>query len=292
MTGGGGGGAPRAVVLGATGQLGREVASELRLRGTEVLAADRDHADLRDTAGTVAIAARFGAQAVFNCAAYTDVDGCESDPDLAMEVNGKAPERLAAALPSDCSLIHVSTDYVFDGLGRRPYREGHATAPRSAYGRSKLHGEQAVLDAGGLVVRTSWVFGPEGRNFVSAIASRIGRGAPLRVVSDQVGRPTYAPYLARALIELAAAGASGIVHYCNTPATSWHGFALAIAEALGLNVSITPTLSSELNRPATRPAYSVLDTTRFEALTNREVENWRPGLDEYLERLRQGKAES
>ena len=257
-----------------------------------MLAADRSRADLCDTEGTAALAAGFGACAVYNCGAYTDVDGCESTPDLAMEVNGRAPERLAAALPSDCRLIHVSTDYVFDGRGRRPYREGDPTAPQTAYGRSKLRGERGVLDAGGLVVRTSWVFGPEGRNFVSAIASRIGQGEPLRVVSDQVGCPTYAPYLARALVDLTSAGVSGIVHYCNTPATSWHGFAHAIADALGLNVPITPTLSSELTRPAARPAYSVLDTARFEALTNREVEGWRPGLDEYFERLGQGKAES
>ncbi len=292
MIKGPGGGAPKAVVLGAAGQLGREVADELRRRGTEVLAVGRGRADLCDTEGTAALAARFGTRAVYNCAAYTDVDGCESNLDLAMEVNGRAPERLAAALPSDCRLIHVSTDYVFDGRGRRPYREGDATAPQTVYGRSKLRGERGVLDAGGLVVRTSWVFGPEGRNFVSAIASRIGQGKAPRVVSDQVGCPTYAPYLARALVDLAAAGASGIVHYCNTPATSWHGFADAIADALGLNVPITPTLSSELTRPAVRPAYSVLDTARFEALTNREVEGWRPGLDEYFERLRQGKAES
>ena len=292
MIEGTGGGAPRAVVLGAAGQLGREVADELRRHGAEVLAADRGRADLCDTEGTAALAARFGARAVYNCAAYTDVDGCESNLDLAMEVNGRAPERLAAALPSNCRLIHISTDYVFDGRGRRPYCEGDATSPQTAYGHSKLRGERGVLDADGLVVRTSWVFGPEGRNFVSAIASRIGQGKPLRVVSDQVGCPTYAPYLARALVDLASAGASGIVHYCNTPATSWHGFALAIADALGLNVPITPIESSELTRPAARPAYSVLDTAGFEALTNREVEGWRPGLDEYFERLRQGKAES
>lgn len=292
MNRGSGGGAPRVVVLGAAGQLGREVVGELRRRGADVLAADRGRADLRDTVATAALALRFEARAVFNCAACTDVDGCESNPELGMEVNGRAPERLAAALPFDCRLIHVSTDYVFDGLGRRPYREGHAAAPRTAYGRSKLRGERGVLDAGGLVVRTSWVFGPEGRNFVSAIASRIRRGAPLRVVADQIGCPTYAPYLARALIDLAAAGASGIVHYCNAPATSWHGFAVAIAEALGVNAAIVPIASSELTRPAVRPAYSVLDTALFESLTNRKVEDWRPGLGEYFERLPQETAES
>lgn len=292
MTKGTGGGAPRAVVLGAAGQLGREVVDELRLRGAEVLAADRNRADLRDTDGAAALAAEFRARAVYNCAAYTDVDGCESDLDRAMVVNGRAPGRLAEALPSDCRMIHVSTDYVFDGLGRRPYREADPTSPRTAYGRSKLHGEPGVLDAGGLVVRTSWVFGPGGRNFVSAIASRIGEGAPARVVSDQVGCPTYAPYLARALVDLSCVGASGIVHYCNSPAVSWHGFALAIADALGLSVPITPIPSSELTRPAVRPAYSVLDTSHFETLASRGVEPWRPGLDDYFERLRQGRAES
>ncbi|MCY3965781.1 MAG: dTDP-4-dehydrorhamnose reductase [Acidobacteria bacterium] len=286
------GDAPRAVVLGAAGQLGREVVDELRRRGTEVLAADRNRADLRDTDGTAALAAEFRARAIYNCAAYTDVDRCESDLDRAMEVNGSAPERLAAALPSSCRMIHISTDYVFDGLGHRPYREEDPTSPRTAYGRSKLHGERGVLDAGGLVVRTSWLFGPEGRNFVSAIASRIGEGTPARVVSDQVGCPTYAPYLARALVDLAGVGASGIVHYCNAPAVSWHGFALAIADALRLSVPITPIPSSELSRPAVRPAYSVLDTSRFETLASRGVEPWRPGLEDYFERLRQGKAES
>ena len=282
----------RAVVLGAAGQLGREVTDELRRRGAEVLAADRRRADISDTGAVAALAARFGAGTVYNCAAYTDVDGCESEPEAAMEVNGRAPARLAAALPRDCRLIHVSTDYVFDGAGRRPYREEDATAPGTAYGRSKLAAEQAVTGAGGLVVRTSWVFGPEGRNFVSAIAARLGRGEPLRVVDDQVGRPTYAPCLARALVDLRSAGATGIVHYGNAPAVSWHGFALAVVDALGLRAEVEAIKTADLPRPAVRPAYSVLDTGRFEALTGRQVEAWRPGLDDYFERLGQGKAET
>ena len=282
----------RAVVLGAAGQLGREVADELRRRGADVLAADRRRADLTDTGATAELAVRFGAAAVYNCAAYTDVDGCESESETAMEINGRAPARLAAALPGHCRLIHVSTDYVFDGRGRRAYREDDATAPGTAYGRSKLAGERGVTDAGGLVVRTSWVFGPEGGNFVSAIAARLGRGEPLRVVSDQVGCPTYAPYLARALVDLDSAGAAGVVHYCNAPATSWHGFAVAIVGALGLNAEVEPIATADLPRPAVRPAYSVLDTGRFESLANRRVEEWRSGLDDYFARLGQGKAET
>ena len=280
------------MVLGAAGQLGREVADELRRRGTDVLAADRRRADLTDTRATVALAVRFGAAAVYNCAARTDVDGCEADPETALEINGRAPARLAATLPRACRLIHVSTDYVFDGRGRRPYREDDPTAPATAYGRSKLGAEQGVADAGGLVVRTSWVFGPEGRNFVSAIAARLGRGEPLRVVSDQIGCPTYAPYLARALVDLQAAGAAGIVHYCNAPATSWHGFAVAIVGALGLNAEVEPIATADLPRPAVRPAYSVLDVARFESVTGRRVEEWTAGLDDYFERLGQGKAET
>ena len=282
----------RAVVLGAAGQLGREVADELRRRGARVLAADRRQADLADTEATAALAVRFGAAAVYNCAARTDVDGCESEPEAALEINGRAPARLAAALPPPCRLIHLSTDYVFDGRGRRPYREEDGAAPGTAYGRSKLAAEQAVVDAGGLVVRTSWVFGPEGRNFVSAIAARLGRGEPLRVVSDQVGCPTYAPYLARALVDLREADAAGIVHYCNAPAVSWHGFAVAIVAALGLNAEIEPVATSEFPRPAVRPAWSVLDTGRFESLVNRRVEEWASGLDDYFARLGQGKAET
>lgn len=282
----------RAVVLGAAGQLGREVADELRWRGIHALAADRRRADVTDTEAIVALAARFRAAAVYNCAACTDVDGCETDPEAALEINGRAPARLAAALPRTCRLIHVSTDYVFDGRGRRPYREDDETAPGTAYGRSKLDAEQAVADAGGLVVRTSWVFGPEGRNFVSAIAARLHRGEPLRVVSDQIGCPTYAPYLARALVDLQAAGAAGIVHYCNVPATSWHGFAIAIVGALGLNADVAQVATADLPRPAVRPAYSVLDVARFESITNRRVEEWAAGLDDYFERLGQGKAET
>lgn len=286
------GGAAKAVVLGAAGQLGREVADELRRQGTEVLAADRREADLRDTGGTAALAVLFGAGAVYNCAAYTNVDGCEDEEDLALEVNGLAPERLATALPGTCRLIHVSTDYVFDGRSRRPYREDDPTAPQTAYGRSKLHAERRVVEAGGLVVRTSWVFGPEGRNFVTAIAARIRSGEPLRVVSDQVGCPTYAPYLARALVALGVGGASGIVHYCNRPATSWYGFAAAIVKALGLNVEVGPIATADMPRPAERPAYSVLDTSRYESITGRRIEHWRQGLDDYFERLGQGKAEA
>ena len=271
---------------------GEKSPTKLRRRGIDVLAADRRRADLTDTQATVALAARFGAAAVYNCAAYTDVDGCESEPEAALEINGRAPARLAAALPRTCRLIHVSTDYVFDGRGRRPYREEDTTAPGTAYGRSKLDAEQGVTDAGGLVVRTSWVFGPEGRNFVSAIAARLHRGEPLRVVSDQIGCPTYAPYLARALVDLCAAGAAGIVHYCNAPATSWHGFAVAIAGALGLNAEVEAIATADLPRPAVRPAYSVLHTGRFESITRRRVEEWTSGLDDYFERLGQGKAET
>jgi len=280
--------AGRAIVLGAAGQLGRELTVELERRGAEVLAAGRDRVDLRDTARILELAREFRADTVYNCAAWTDVDDCEAAPDLAMEVNGRSPARLAAALPGGCRLVHVSTDYVFDGRASRPYREGDPTAPGTAYGKSKLLAEPAVVASGGLVVRTSWLFGPEGRNFVSAIANRLGSGEPVRVVADQVGCPTYAPSLARALVDLAAVGATGIVHYANTPSTSWHGFAVAIGETLGLHAEIEPIATGDWPRPAVRPAYSVLDTGRFEALARRPVEPWRAGLKDWCARAGAG----
>ncbi len=282
----------RALVLGAGGQVGRELTNELGSRGAAVLAADRDAADITDTSHAVRLAREFGAGIVFNCAALTNVDGCEREFERAMEINGRAPSRLAAALRGHSRFVQISTDYVFDGRGQRPWREEDRTAPQTAYGRSKLAAEQPVVDVGGLVVRTSWVFGPGGRNFVSAIAAALGRGEPLRVVCDQVGCPTYAPYLARALSDLVETGACGIVHYANDPATAWHGFARQIVDALGLSAEVQPIATSQLGRPAPRPRYSVLDVGRFERLVRRKVEQWRPALDDYFERLRQSRAES
>jgi dTDP-4-dehydrorhamnose reductase len=272
--------------------LGQAVVAEGRRRGCAVLGLPRHLADLERPATLDHWFREFHPEVVFNCAAFTRVDDCEVEKDRAFSVNGAGVDRLArAATNAGARLVHVSTDYVFDGAGSRPYAIDAVTAPRSVYGESKLAGERAALAAPrSLVVRTSWLFGPGGPNFVRAILGQVDRrraagdASPLRVVADQTGLPTYTPFLARGLWDLAASGESGVFHYANRDATTWHGFASEIVAASMPDLAVEPVTTAEFPRPARRPAYSVLDTSRFEAVAGRVVEPWRWGLAEYLDR--------
>jgi dTDP-4-dehydrorhamnose reductase len=203
-------------------------------------------------------------------------------------VNGAAVEFLAqAANEADALLVHISTDFVFDGSKKSPYEINDATNPLSAYGRSKLLGEIAAAHARQhLIVRTSWLFGVHGPNFVEAIRNQIRKGTnPLRVVNDQRGRPTYTPHLARAVIRLALnRDARGIVHYADEPECSWFDFARAIVEESGAAAEVVPVTTDAYPRPARRPAYSGLSTERYERLTGVRPDSWREGLREYLDR--------
>lgn len=284
----------RTLVLGGGGMLGGAVLAAARARGWPALALSHAQADLGDEARLEHWMAAFGPEAVINCAAYTRVDDCETQPERALAVNGEGVGRVArAAERRGARLVQVSTDYVFDGDSRqRPYAEDDATGPRSAYGRSKLLGEERALACGrSLVVRTSWLFGAGGPNFVTAIVRQIDGGArQLRVVADQVGAPTYTRFLARALLDLAPLAATGIVHYRNREPVSWYSFAAAIARwrpgADGV-VEVVPVTTAEMPRPAPRPAYSVLAVERCEALLGRPVESWELGLAEYLSQLQE-----
>jgi dTDP-4-dehydrorhamnose reductase len=274
----------RVWVLGGRGMLGRAVAAEFRARGAEVTASGHDEADITDASRLLALAGELRPHWIVNCAAMTNVDACETDSDLAVAVNDLAVANVAAAAEAcGARLAHVSTDYVFDGTGTRPYREHDATGPLSVYGSSKLGGERRALALpGALVVRVSWLFGEGGRNFARTIAERVPQGEALRVVADQVGCPTHTGSTARAICDLAAVGASGVVHYRDAPSISWHGFATAIVRALGSNLEVAAIETGEMPRPARRPAYSVLDVSKFEALTGRPVEHWSDGLRSYL----------
>ena len=217
--------------------------------------------------------------AVINCAAYTKVDRAEVDSRLAYMVNSDGAAILARACRDRAvPLVHVSTDYVFSGAATQPYQEDDPIAPIGVYGRSKASGERAVHAAGGIVVRTSWLFGEGGPSFVHTIA-RLARERPvLRVVADQRGRPTYAGDLADALIEIATRAAAhqplaSTYHYCNDGETTWHGFATAIVDELRLIAPelvvcdhVEPITTAEYPTSARRPAYSVLDTSRITAL--------------------------
>jgi dTDP-4-dehydrorhamnose reductase len=275
----------RTLVLGGTGIVGRALVREGRNRGWPVLGVSHGQGDISDRRRVDELCADFRPALIVNCAAFTQVDLCEAEPERALAVNGTAVGNLVrAAEVAGARLIHLSTDYVFDGRASAPYTEDHPTAPQSSYGRSKLEGErQALASDRSLVVRTSWIFGRGGANFVDTIAGRIRSGQKsFRVVDDQFGAPTWAPFLARAVSDLGEWGTTGLVHYQNRPAVSWCEFAREIARRLGPGVEVTPITTAEAPRPAPRPAYSVLAVDRFEKLAGRTVESWHEGLASHL----------
>jgi dTDP-4-dehydrorhamnose reductase len=210
---------------------------------------------------------------VFNCAAWTDVDGAEEREDEATRINGDGARNVAEAAGA---VVYVSSDYVFDGRKGEPYVESDAPAPLSAYGRSKLAGERATAEANPrhFVVRSSWLFGAGGRNFVETM---LGLGPEVRVVDDQVGSPTFTGHLAEALLSLAGTDDHGVHHMAASGACSWFEFAREIFTRAGVDTRVEPCSTEEFPRPAPRPAYSVLGSERGNRLPD-----WREGLDAYL----------
>jgi dTDP-4-dehydrorhamnose reductase len=278
------------LITGAGGMLGTDLQEELALRGEPVVALGRSDLDVTNSRLVNAVVAEHAPDMILNCAAYTKVDLAESEEAAASALNGSAVELLAAAAnQAGALLVQISTDFVFDGQAREPYEVTAATAPLSAYGRSKLLGELAASHAKDhLIVRTSWLFGTHGHNFVEAIRGQIKKGTnPLRVVSDQHGRPTFTPHLARAILRLVHGSARGIVHYADAGECSWYDFARAIAEESGAAVEIRPVTSDEFPRPARRPTYSVLSTERYERITGVAPDSWREGLQEYFRTMKE-----
>lgn len=275
----------RTLVFGGTGIVGRALVREARRRGWAAFGPSHGQAEITDAARVESAVRSFRPQLIVNCAAFTKVDLCESEPERAHAVNGAAVENLVrAARSSGARLVHLSTDYVFDGRAETPYPEEHPTAPQSVYGASKLAGEERALSyEQALVVRTSWIFGEGGANFVDTIAGRIRAGQrQFQVVSDQLGAPTWAPFLARAVADLGECAATGLMHYQNRPAVTWFDFAREIARRLDTGVSVEPIPTSEAPRPAPRPAYSVLAIDQFEKWAGRPVESWHEGLATHL----------
>jgi dTDP-4-dehydrorhamnose reductase len=250
------------------------------------LALNRAECDLTSPHQVLKVMDRLRPRIFINTAAMTDVDGCERSPDQAYRINAVGPGHLAqAARELDCLLVHLSTDFVFDGALGRPYREDDPPAPLSVYGRSKWTGEEAVQEAGGdwLIVRTAWLYGSRRRGFVWRILDLAGEGRNLRVVDDQKGSPTYALDLARGLAALIQANARGLVHLVNSGEATWWELAVQTLKTAGLNsIEIQKIASRELDRPAARPAYSVLDTGRFHQLTGTVMRNWTEALTDAL----------
>lgn len=276
----------RALIVGAGGQLGRAL---IKAAPADVrfVALDRAALDVTDAEAIRRVVADAALDVLFNAAAYTAVDRAESDAQAAYRLNRDAPALLASAARScGARFVHVSTDFVFDGRAGLPYRPEAPTGPLNVYGASKLAGEQAVRDrvADALIVRTGWVYAAHGANFVHTMLRLMAERDVVRVVADQVGTPTHAASLARALWALARLGASGTHHYSDAGVASWYDFAVAIAEearALGLlahPVHVEPIATADYPSAAQRPAYSVLDKASCYALLGGAAAHWRSEL--------------
>jgi dTDP-4-dehydrorhamnose reductase len=277
----------RVLVTGASGMLASDLLPLLAASGWEVLARPKSDLDVADAAAVSRALREMHPDVVVNCAAFTKVDACETDP-RAFEVNAAGVANLADACGHVAAqLVQISTDFVFDGSKAAPYVEDDPVNPLSAYGRSKRAGEEAALRLpGSLVVRASWLFGRSGWNFIEAILKQVEGGkSRLSVVVDQIGRPTATTDLSEAILALLEAGAAGIYHFANRGEVSWNDFAREILWLAGrTDVAVDPATSGEIARPAPRPAYSVLDTGKFERLTGRRIRHFRDPLAEYLAR--------
>ena len=284
----------KALVTGAGGQVAKAWIAAAPA-GWTITALTRAELDIADEAAVSAAVAAAAPDLILNAAAYTAVDRAQSEPDLAFAANRDGPAHLAAAARrAGARFIHISTDFVFDGLGGRPYRPSDPTAPAGVYGASKLAGEAAVLaaDPGALIVRTAWVYGPGGGNFLATMLRLMASRPELGVVADQIGTPTSTPTLAAALWAFAVAEAAGVWHYTDAGAASWYDFAVAIAEealAAGLLASappIRPIATADYPTPAARPPYSVLDKSASFALLG-PAPHWRVALRAVLADMRQ-----
>ena len=270
----------RILVTGAKGQLGVELLDVLR-QAHEVVGLDLPQLDI-----TKPEAARVIADAqpawVVHAAAWTDVDGCERDPGRALVVNGDGTRRVAEGCrAAGAGLLYLSTDYVFDGRKGAPYVETDPVSPLSAYARSKVAGEDAVraIVPRWAIIRTAWLFGVFGKNFVKTIVEKATAGGPLRVVDDQVGSPTYARDLAEAIQQLLSRQLTGIYHVTNGGHCSWYAFAKAILQQAGLaTVPVSPMSTAELGRPAPRPAFSVLANQAWVAAGLPPLRPWHEAL--------------
>ncbi|GAA3452589.1 dTDP-4-dehydrorhamnose reductase [Dactylosporangium matsuzakiense] len=271
----------RFLVTGAGGMLGRDLLAVLA--DHDVTAATRAELDITDTAKVRDLVN--GHDVVINAAAWTDVDGAEADEAAATAVNGTGVEVLAqACAAAGARLIHVSTDYVFPGDATEPYAEDAPTDPINAYGRSKLAGERAALRHGGHVVRTAWLYGETGRNFVTTMLRLAGEREFVEVVDDQLGQPTWSRDLAERLVQLALADApAGVYHGTASGQVTWFGLAQAVfAEAGHDPARVRPTTSAAYARPAKRPAYSVLGHGRWAAAGLAPMRQWRAMLHDMV----------
>ena len=271
----------RILLTGASGQLGREM--QRALAGEDVIPANRPDYELTDPALSAKIAATHP-DLVIHAAGFSDVDGCEQDPETAFQVNAQATSRVAeGAVRAGARLVYISTDYVFDGKKGEPYTEGDPVGPLNVYGCSKLMGEQEALKTcpRAIIVRTSWLYGVHGKNFVKTILSLAVTQPEVRVVEDQRGSPTYARHLAQVVAGLIRSDVTGVIHAGGEGACSRYEFAKAILQEAGLQCRVVPISTAESGRLAVRPSYSVLSTALLRQ-HRLSLLPWRTGLQRFV----------
>jgi dTDP-4-dehydrorhamnose reductase len=270
------------LVVGSKGMLGQEL---MGLWGSAARGVDVGEIDITDLESVQRVLVTLKPRVVVNAAAYTDVDGCETKAELALQVNGEGVAHLAMITKEiGAKLVQVSTDYVFNGGKGTPYEEDDAPAPLSIYGESKLAGEMnAKFNPDHLIVRTQWLYGHAGKNFVETMLKLAEERSELTVVDDQIGSPTWTRDLALAIQALIEKNCCGTYHAANTGFVSWNGFAKEIFRLAGKDVTVSPMTTAQLNRPAARPLYSTLDCGKLQQDTGLVLEPWQEALQRYLE---------
>jgi dTDP-4-dehydrorhamnose reductase len=275
------------LVIGSKGMLGTDLVSLLNRLGKETVALDVEHVDITNPDSAMRIFQQYQPRTVINVAALTDVDGCETRIEEAFSINADGAGNLAyAAREFGAFLIHISTDYVFDGSKAQAYIEDDPINPLGIYAKSKAAGEKRVkeeMPEAWCIVRTQWLYGIHGKNFVDAILNLARKQNTLKVVNDQFGAPTYTRDLASAIALLAGLRSEGIFHVTNSGSTSWYEFAVAIlAKSEIRHVNVEPISTAQLGRPAPRPLHAVLDNSRYISVSGSPLPHWELGLENYL----------
>jgi dTDP-4-dehydrorhamnose reductase len=281
------------LVIGAKGMLGRDLMGILHssFSNDEIIGWDIEEVDIQKEDESVTKIVKLRPEVVIHIAAYTDVDGCELDKEKAFAVNAEGTKHVAlAASKCRAKMVYLSTDYVFDGEKGEPYLESDSPRPLNVYGHSKLKGEQYVQEwvKDSLIIRTQWLYGPFGKNFVASILQQAREKSALSIVNDQIGSPTYTADLAKAISGLIQFDARGIFHVTNSDLCTWYTFGKAILELSGVNrVRVLPISSKVLGRPAARPSYSVLNCQKLKKETGLTMRPWSEALKDYLSTYRQ-----
>ncbi len=288
------------LITGSRGQLGRELLKQLREGSSEigplpreytdcqVTGVDMEELDITNREEVFSLVETLSPDLILNCAAYTNVNGCETDYETAFRVNVKGAGYLAeAAEKVGAKFLHLSTDYVFDGKARMPYLEDNPCSPQSAYGRTKLAGEQEVLKhcTRFFIVRTAWLYGYYGNNFVKTILRKARADGTVKVVKDQRGNPTNAVDLAHHLLKLGATNQYGVYHCTGNGECSWYEFACKIVEFAGVDCTVTPCTTDEFPSPAKRPAYSSLSHKKLNSVVGDEMRPWQDALHSFFDHL-------